>query len=133
MKSIPLVRKQGALFMPTGLLASAVMANVEVPAGRLSSISVPDDEEGWRMGDLVEADVDERVAVKCRLCDLLDTRCAKRQKVSKSVVEAVGVAVNLVDDTVVRSPGEDEVEDPHNDELTGRSASTMTEVVLLTT
>lgn len=74
------------------------MTDDEVPPGRShSSPAVPDNEEDWTMGSLVEVDAEERIGMKRRVRDLQESCLVKRRKVRKSVVETVGLAVELVD------------------------------------
>lgn len=54
--------------------------------------------------------------MKSRFCDVLESCCVKRSKVRESVVEAVGLAVELVNDAVITSPGVINVFDPHIDD-----------------
>lgn len=56
----------------------------------------------------------------------------KTRKVPESVVEAVVLAVELVDGTVETLPGAVYTVDPRDDEMTGQLTRTRAEVVLLT-
>lgn len=84
------------------------------------------------MDILVEVEAEERVGVKCRLCDLQKPSRVEGRKVPETVVEAMDLAVKLADDTVVTSPGAVDVAEPRVDELTRQLAITRPEVVLLT-
>lgn len=83
-----------------------------------------EDKENWPMGDLVEVDAEEWVGVKRRFRDSLVSCRVRRRKVLECVVEAVKVAVVMVDDTVVASPGTAGVADPCIDELSAQWSST---------
>lgn len=118
----------------TGLaspILSAATANVEVERAH-SSLEIPEGEEGQTMSNFVEEDAVKRVDLKRLLRDLLKSCRDMRQKVLQIVVEAVDLAVELADDTVVPSPGAVDVADPRIEALTGQLASTRSEVILLT-
>lgn len=110
------------------------MADLEDPAEYLlSSSAMPSDERDWAMGDLVEVEEGEQVEVKRRLRNLQELCHAKRRKVPESVSNAVGLAVELVDDAVITSsPEAGLIVDPRIDELTGQLASNRKKVVSLT-
>lgn len=94
---------------------------------------MPCDKENGTMVDLVKVKVEERVGAKRRLSDLQESCSTKRCKVPGSVSEAVGLAVELVDDAVVASPpGTDNVVDSRIDELSERSESIREKVISLT-
>lgn len=72
------LEEQDALSCPNSPLTVAAMADAEIPAKPLlSSPTVPDDEEDYCMGVLVEVDGEERVGVKRRLRDLQKTCSVK--------------------------------------------------------
>lgn len=83
-------------------------------------------------GGLVEVDAEVRVGVKRRLRDLQESCCVKGRKGPESVVEAVDLAVELVDDAVVTSPGAVDEADPRTNGLTGQSGSTRAEFIIVT-
>lgn len=66
---------------------------------------MPDDEEDLTMGGMVGADGEEHVRVKCCSRDLRESCRAERSKLPERVVEAVSLAVELVGNAVVTSPG----------------------------
>lgn len=94
---------------------------------------MPNDEGDGMIGDLVEVGAGERVGAKRRLQDLLEFCRIKRRKVSGSVSETVGLAVELVDGTAVATtPGADLSSKQRIDELTQELSKTRVKVVLLT-
>lgn len=70
--------------------------------------------------------------MKRRLCDWQESCCVKRRNVPESVVEAAGLAVELIDDATVTMSGVIEVADPRIDVLRGQSVSSKAEVTSLT-
>lgn len=84
------------------------------------------------MGDLVELDSEELVGVKRRLRNLQESCRVKRWKVPEIEIEAVYLAVEPVDDTVLTSPGAADVVDPFIDELGWQLPCTKTGVISLT-
>lgn len=131
--AIAALEVQGALTQAANLTKSAAMAGVEVHAKRPPSSSVlPDDEEHWMMSDLVDVDAKKRVEVKRRPRYLQESCRDKRRKVAESVVEAVGLAVELVDDVAVALLDAIEVVDPRIDELSVHLASLSLEVTSFT-
>lgn len=71
LKAIPTLEKHYELTGPASPNASGAMADVEVSADRLPlSSAVPDDDEDWSMGVLIEVDPVERVGVKLCIRDL---------------------------------------------------------------
>lgn len=59
-KAISMLEEQDALTEPASLGTSAALADADVPAGRPSPCpAMPDDEENWMMGSLVEVDAEE--------------------------------------------------------------------------
>lgn len=100
--SISTLGELDALTRPAILIMSAAVADVEESEGCLNSgFAVPDDEEVWTMGDLVEVDSEERVGVERYLRDSQESCCVKRWKVLEIVVEAVGLDVEQFSDAVV--------------------------------
>lgn len=78
-----------------------------------------DDEEGCTIGDLVEVNAKDRVAVKRLLRDLQESRRVKKQKTPRIVSETFVSAVKLIGDAVVAtSLGVGSGSQPHMDELT---------------
>lgn len=130
-KTIPKREKRDKLISSASPIKNAAAADVEVERGPLNS-EIPEDEEDWTMGNLVEAHAEERVGVNRRLRDLQKSCRVKVLIVPGCAVESVGLAVELADDTVVTSPSAVGVADPRIDELSVELASTRAEVILLT-
>lgn len=61
-----------------------------------------DDENDWTMVDLGETDAEKRVNVKHHFWDSQNSCCVKRRNGSEIVVKAVGLAVELVYNAVVK-------------------------------
>lgn len=55
------------------------------------------DEENWRKNDLVEVDEGWQVGVRRLISDLLNSCRAQGRKVPESMLEAVGLHVDLMD------------------------------------
>lgn len=118
LKTILPLEKPYALTRPASPITNAAPAVVEVLVERAPSNSaVPDDEKYWTMSDLVEADAEVQVGVKRCLRDLQEWCRVKRRNVPESIVEAVGLGVELVGDTVVAPPDTVVVANPRTDEL----------------
>lgn len=122
------------LAKPKSVTANAAIADVEDFVVRsLSSPAMSIDEEDWVMGDLVKVKAEERVCARRRFRNLQEPCRAKRREVPKSVFKAIGVAVELVNDTVVAFLlGAGNVVDSRIDELTRQLGSTEVKVVSFT-
>lgn len=133
MKATSTLVEQDAQTRPASSIANVALADVEAPVGHLPSISVmSDDKEDWTMSDLAEAEEWERVGAKRHLCSFRESCRVKRRKALECVVCEAGLAEELVDNTVVVSPGVADVAGLLIDEFTGQLASTRVEVVSLT-
>lgn len=70
-KTIPTLEKLDALAIPASPIMIAATADIKVLFERaISSLAVQDDEEDWKMVNLVEVDTEERVEVKRRHRDI---------------------------------------------------------------
>lgn len=98
----------------------------------LSNPTSLEDKEDWTRGNLAELVAGEQARMKRRLRNTQEPCRAKRRKVSKSIVEAAGLAVKSTNDTVVMSPGTVDAIELRIDVLSGQLSSTKAEVMSLT-
>lgn len=84
------------------------------------------------MGDLVGFDEEERHGVKLCFGDLQELCRVRWQKVPQSVVETVGLAMELDNDAVLMLPGAADEADPRIEELAGQLASARAKDISLT-
>lgn len=133
-KAISTLEEQDALGRPASPTTSAPMADVKVLARRfLSNTAMADDEEDWTTGNLIEVNAGDRVYVKRRLNNMEEVCRAKSRKIQESVCEAVGLVLELVDDSSGNVAGAVGVANNCIDQVTGQLASTKAEVIILTT
>lgn len=131
---IPTLEELNALTQPGSPATSAAMDNVGVFAEQLpSSLAGLDDGDDQKIPNMVAVEAEARVGVKRCLCNLQESCRARRRKVPESVVEAVGLAVELANGVAVAPPGAVAVADSCIDDLSEQVASMRAEVISLTT
>lgn len=127
------IEEQDALTQPASPTTSLAMAGDEAPAeGSPTSLAVLDDKEDWTTGALAEIYTEQRGGMSRCHCNLQHSCRSKRQEVPEVVVQAVALAVALVDDATVTSHCAVEVAHPRIDVISGQPARTRVEVILIT-